>query len=359
MPNLPVNHLPLAPLGAGDLIDRAVRLYRQHLFTLIRIAAPPVIVSTIGSVLFTIAWRRGFTTGSGAMLALYVLEAIGGVFLIISGHVFSLLVMGGAARNLVTHLLWNHPVTVRTTYAAVRSRFWSLLLASIVMLLWAMLSAFLALFGFYMVMVIISIGALISSTVLPAWLPVVVAVIGFVAGALVGIWLFFFFVGRIAYVPQAMLVEGKPVFESISRSFSLARGNVRRLMAMSLFIAFATYSALMILVVPLGWYGYLNGIDPAPWNAANWPAWYAIGYSVMEPLSSIVIAPVWMLGLSLLYVDERVRHEGYDIELMAAQHLGQMPNINVTSPFAPAIVQSPGATPPPNFSSPGRVLGLR
>jgi len=31
-----LNQLPLAPLGAGDLIDRAVRLYRRHLFTLIR-----------------------------------------------------------------------------------------------------------------------------------------------------------------------------------------------------------------------------------------------------------------------------------------------------------------------------------
>jgi hypothetical protein len=360
MSTLPVNHLPLAPLGAGDLIDRAVRLYRRHLFTLIRIAAPPVIISTVGSVMFTIAWRRGFTTDSGGMLALYVMAAIGGFLLIISGHIFSLLVMGGAARNLVTHLLWNHPVTVRTTYAAVRSRFWSLLLASVVMLLWALLSAFLALFGFYMIVLIISIGALISAQLMPSWFPVVVAVVGFVAGTFVALWLFFFFAGRVAYVPQAMLVEGKPVFESISRSFTLARGNVRRLMAMTLFIAFATYSALMILVVPLGWYGYLNGIDPAPWNAANWPAWYAIGYSVMEPLSSIVLAPVWMLGLSLLYVDERVRHEGYDIELMAAQHLGQMPDINVTSPFAPAIVQSPGAIPPRNnFASPGSMLGLR
>ena len=37
--------ISLAPLGAGDLIDRAVRLYRHHFVTLIRIAAPPVIVS--------------------------------------------------------------------------------------------------------------------------------------------------------------------------------------------------------------------------------------------------------------------------------------------------------------------------
>lgn len=358
MTNLPVNQLPLAPLGAGDLIDRAVRLYRRHLFTLIRIAAPPVIVTTIGSVMFTISTRRISGTDSSAMLAVYVLLIIGGALIVVAGHIFSLLVMGGAARNLVTHLLWNHPVSVRTTYAAVRSRFWALLLASVVMLLWAMLSMFIAVFGFYMVTVIIVMGGLISAQILPYWLSILIAVIGFVAGAFVAMWLFFFFVGRVAYVPQAMLIEGKPVFESISRSFSLARGNVRRLMAMTLFITFATYSALMILVVPLGWYGYLSGIDPAPWNAANWPAWYAIGYSVMEPLSSIVIAPVWMLGLSLLYVDERVRHEGYDIELMAAQHLGHMPDINVTSPFAPAIVQSPGAA-PPNFASPGSMLGLR
>ena len=44
-------------------------------------------------------------------------------------------------------------------------------------------------------------------------------------------------------------------------------------------------------------------------------------WSASEPLSSILLAPVWMLGMSLPYVDERVRHEGYDIELMASQKL--------------------------------------
>ncbi len=32
----PNGDLALAPLGAGDLIDRAVRLYRGHFLTLIR-----------------------------------------------------------------------------------------------------------------------------------------------------------------------------------------------------------------------------------------------------------------------------------------------------------------------------------
>src|SRR4030095_15810882 len=112
------------------------------------------------------------------------------------------------------------------------------------------------------------------------------------------------------------------------------------------------YSAMMILLVPLGWYGYLSGINPMV--QAQWPAWYQITYSVLVTLSSILLTPVWMLGFSLLYVDERVRHEGYDIELMAAQRLGAMPDVNVMSPFAPALTAAPESFTRPHS---GSVLG--
>ena len=84
----------------------------------------------------------------------------------------------------------------------------------------------------------------------------------------------------------------------------------------------------MLLLVPLSWYGYLHGINPSPFDAERWPGWYSIGYQVVAQLSSIFLAPVWTLGLSLLYVDERVRHEGYDIELMAARQLGEIPAVS-------------------------------
>jgi hypothetical protein len=351
--------LHIVPLGAGDLIDRAVRLYRRHLFVLIRIAAPPVFITALGSVIFwTVAGPRVFETQSGSELAFYVILSLVGFALLVGGHLFSLIVMGGASRNLVTHLLWDEPVLARTTYAAVRSRFWSLLGASIIMLLWLVVAGGVGFFGWYMVVIFVSLGAVFMAQWAPVWLTVIVGAVGFLAASAVALWLFFFMVGRVAYVPQVMLVEGKRVFESVGRSFALAKGNVRRLMAMTLFIIFATYSALMVLVIPLGWYGYLNGIDPAPWNAAQWPVWYAIGYSVLEPLSSILLAPVWMLGMSLLYVDERVRHEGYDIELMASQRLAAMPHINVTSPFAPAISVEPAWAPRPRGGPSGNVLGL-
>jgi len=111
-------------------------------------------------------------------------------------------------------------------------------------------------------------------------------------------------------------------------------------MAMFLFTTFATYSALMLLLIPLGWYGYLNGVDLFSLDGSDQPVWYAVGYQVVAQLSTILLMPVWMLGLSLLYVDERVRHEGYDIELMAARAFGEMPALPAGShvPLAPALV---------------------
>lgn len=354
------SELALAPLGAGDLIDRAVRLYRRHFLTLIRIAAPPVLVSAAGSTLTTIAIRAIGTTPSTARLLLYILMLISGGFVIVVGSLFSLIVMGGATRNLVAHLLWDEPVSFRSTYRAVKSRFWGLLGASILVALWLGFCSWLAVMGFYLVFLLVFVVVFAIGSVVPEFVTGIVVVLGTIAAVAGALILFFLLAGRMAYVPQAMLVEGRSVGSAIGRSFSLASGNVRRLMAMTLFTLFATYSALALLIVPLGWYGWVSGVDISPF-ASEWPAWYAIGYEVILQCSHILLAPIWMLGLSLLYVDERVRHEGYDIELMAARQLSAMPELpGVMSPFAPALVtgRKPQFMPPPAPMPPQSVLGL-
>lgn len=355
------SELALAPLGAGDLIDRAVRLYRRHFLTLIRIAAPPVLVSALGSTITTIAFRELTATSSDVRVLLYVLMLLSGILIVFCGSLFSIIVMGGATRNLVAHLLWNEPVTARTTYRAVKSRFWGLLGASLMVAMWLAFAALLGFMAFYMVMLVVWLGAFAFSSLLSGWAAGIVGGLGTVAAIVLGLILFFFLAGRMAYVPQAMLVEGKAVFAAIGRSFSLAGGNVRRLMAMTLFTSFGTYSALMLLMIPLGWYGYLNGVDLSPFGN-TWPTWYSISYQVILQCSHIMLAPIWMLGFCLLYVDERVRHEGYDIELMAARQLPEMPQLHgVVSPFAPALVtgRAPKFVPPPPGTIPsGSVLGL-
>lgn len=322
-----------------------------------RIAAPPVVVTAIGSVLWTISSRNVFSASDNSSLMAYLLLMVAsGIFLTVA-YIFHLLVMGGAARNLVTHLLWNEPVTARRTYAAVRARFWPLLGATLIVAAWGAMSVIVAFFGWYSIIIMVTMGVFLLGSI-SMWIGGFFGIVGVIAATAAALWLFFFMLGRVAYVPQVMLVEGKGVFGSVGRSFSLAKGNVRRLMAMTLFVTFATQSAMMILVVPLGLYGQLIGVDPWPWNSATWPAWYAIGYSVLGPISSILLTPIWMLGLSLLYIDERVRHEGYDIELMASQRLGDMPALNVASPFGTAIAVDPGKLPPPPLASSGKVLGL-
>ena len=355
------NELALAPLGAGDLIDRAVRLYRRHFLTLIRIAAPPVLVSALGSTLFTIAGRELMSTSSEVSLAMYFLVLFAGLIVSFCGALFSLIVMGGATRNLVAHLVWNEPVTARTTYRAVKERFWGLLGASILVALWLGFAAIIAAMGYAFLSFIMVMAVAVGASISP-WITTLVVGLGTVAAITLALILFFLLAGRMAYVPQAMLVEGRSISSAIGRSFALASGNVKRLMAMALFTLFATYSALALLMVPLLWYGWLVGVDIS-FFGGTWPTWYAIGYQVILQCSHIMLAPIWMLGLSLLYVDERVRHEGYDIELMAARQLPEMPTLpGVVSPFAPALVTGRAprfVAPPPGQMNTGSVLGLR
>jgi hypothetical protein len=350
------SQLPLAPLGAGDLIDRAVRLYRRHLFVLIRTAAPPVIVVAAGWMLFSLSVQKIFRTFGTDEQFMNVALLLLSVVIMLSGYLFIVIVMGGATRTLVAHLLSNEPVTARATYAAVRSRFWGLLAASLIVLIWVFAASSVAFVGWEMTVALLVIVASFLSLAAPPWLPALVGIVGALLVTALALWLFFFVVARVVYVPQVMLVEGKGVFEAIGRSFTLARGNVRRFMAMTLFTTFGTISAVMILAFLISILAALSGITPQ--NSAEMPAWYTIAYSILGPLSSILVTPVWMLGLSLLYVDERVRHEGYDIELMAARQLGELPDVNVSSPFGTALHSMERKQPPPMPRASGSVLNL-
>jgi len=340
------SRLSLIPLGAGDLIDRTIRLYRRHFLTLIRTAAPPVVASAVGSVLWTVSTHAIPATESGGRLALYIAMAAAGWLLLMTGSFFFLIVMGGASRNLVMHLLWDEPVAARTIYRSVRARFWGLVGAMFIIIFFGSFIGGIIFFVWF-IMVVMVVGGSLAIGGGASWFGGIIGVVLFLLVTTAALFLFFFIMGRAAYVPQVMLVEGRGVFDAISRSMTLARGNVRRLTAMFLFTTFATYSALMLFIIPLGWYGYLQGINPLSLNESEWPVWYAVGYQVLTQASSILLAPVWMLGLSLLYVDERVRHEGYDIELMAAQRLGEMPLLpgGGLAPLAPAIAATPNPAP--------------
>lgn len=343
--NVPVNShsdLSLVPLGAGDLIDRAVRFYRNYFWTFIFIAAPPVIVGTMISVSWTVLGRQIFADGANRSSVeesfYYLFVWFTGLLIWLTETIATLVVMGGASRNFVRHLLYGEAITFRETYRNASNRFASLIVAStIITILLGMMGLGIGFFG--LIIGLFAIGLIATAF---EFIPIVAVILSIAVGlaaAFGTLWLFFLVASRVAYVPQIILVEGQSVFSAIGRSASLAGGNVRRLAALFIFSTVAAYSALALLYVPLAWYAAANGVQIMTLNPDIIPAWYEIAYNLIWQISLILLSPVWMIGLCLLYVDERVRSEGYDIELMAAARLGDIPSVpeSYINPLQPAL----------------------
>jgi hypothetical protein len=343
--------MSLTPLGAGDLIDRAVRFYRKNFWTFVLIAAPPVVLGTLISVAWTVAGRQIFSVGSSGdsvELTFYYLFAwLGGGVIWITETIATLVVMGGASRNFVRHILFNEPITFGETYRNTWKRLAGLLAASTVLTLLLGIVGFVI---FYAGLIVGAIAIGLSITLFSVF-PILAFIVSLVLGLAVAAgtaWLFFLLASRFAYVPQVMLVEGQGVFQAIARSTTLASGNVKRFSALFVFTTVAAYSALAILFIPLAWYAWASGVEIMAFDAEVVPAWYEIAKQLISQASFILLSPVWMAGLCLLYVDERVRHEGYDIELMAARRLGEIPAVPSTyvNPLQPALATGPVANEP-------------
>lgn len=332
-------------LGAGDLIDRAVRFYRARFWTFVLIAGPPVVFGTLISVAWMMVGREIFAisarVGSEEYFFYRAFLWLGNVVIWFAETIATLMVMGGASRNFVRHLLFGEAITFQDTYRNAWQRIGALASAStmitvVVGVLGIVIFYFALLLGF------LGIGLIAMIT---SFLPVLAVILSIVWGIVVAfaaLWVFFLAASRVAYVPQVMLVEGQSVFAAIGRSASLASGKVLRLAALFVFTTVAAYSALALLYVPLAWYASANGVEWSPFRSELIPAWYEIASSLIWQLSLILLSPVWTIGLCLLYVDERVRREGYDLELMAAARLGDIPSVPVdyVNPLQPALANA-------------------
>jgi hypothetical protein len=346
--------LSLSPLGAGDLIDRAVRFYRKNFWTFIWIAAPPVLLGTLISVAWTTLARGLFNVDMvnrpDETTFYYLFLWFGSLFIWFFETVATLTVMGGASRNFVRHLLFGEPITFRETYRNVKSRFFGLLTASTFIAL-ALGSVGFIVYAIGSVVVLFAVLLIIAAFSFSPFIATILSIAVSLAAVFGTGWLFFLIAANFAYIPQVMLVEGQGFSSAIGRSSALARGNVKSLYALFVFTLLAIYSALALFYVPLGWYAWVEGVQILTFDLDSVPAWYEIASQLISQMSLILLMPVWMIGLCLLYVDERVRHEGYDIELMAARRLGEIPAVpsDFVNPLHPALSQQAYvANPPPN-----------
>ena len=309
----------LTSMSAGDIIDHAVRLYRRHFLVLLRIVLAPSLVAYLGGIVYTLGIRNFSLQRGDTRTIVTGLMIVGGILLYITGKVVFFACLGGTSRALVGYFAFGTPVRAREVFHAVRTRWWQLVGATIVVffLLMGVLMIVYSVFGFGLIFYFA-----LSSAGLPSWAFVIINIFLVLVSAaallLVGLLVY----SRIIFIPQALMVEGKGVFSAIARSILLAGGDIRKIGSILLFQMYIAWSLLVFLVIPLGWYGYLNGIDINPFGDAA-PVWYNIAQQTVAEVSEILLAPIAMVAFTLLYLDVRVRKEGFDVELLANRYLPQ------------------------------------
>jgi len=315
----------LTPMSAGDIIDRAARLYRKNFLALLRIVLAPEVFAYLGLILFTFGSRNFSVMHGDWRTAWSTIFIIVGVLIFFLGKAAFYAVLGGASRAIVVHFFDGTPLRARDVYRAVRERAWSLI-GALLMILFLSIG-----FGIILVNLILFVTAFITFLTfaigndLPMWSKVT---LGIIIGllAIVGFVIILLLIySRIVYVPQVMMVEGAGVLGSISRSFALAGGQVRRIAALILFWMYVAMSIWLLLIVPVGWLSYWSGGSVNPFSETQ-PIWYEIADRTIGQLSEILIAPIAMLGFTLLYIDSRVRKEGFDVKLLADRVLPPVPS---------------------------------
>lgn len=251
----------LRPLTLGELLDRTFQIYRNNFLLFAGIAAIaylPLFIIRSGLVL---APKLG---GGSALAAI----AIGGLLFIV------LYLVGVAAAQsgtiiAVSAVHLSQPITIGETYSRVRE-----MLGRIVLLT-------------------IGVGIGIG--------------IGFLLLIVPGIVLLLMWA---LAVPVAVL-EDASLGEATSRSRALTAGHRGRV-----FVIYLLFTVLSVIVAlglesPLGVIAVLNR------NAAHEAlAAIQIASVAMSYVSQILVTPLVSIAFSLMYYDERVRKEAFDIELM-------------------------------------------
>jgi hypothetical protein len=330
----------LTPMSAGDIIDRAVRLYRRNFLAFLRIVFGPSLVAYLGTVMYYTGIRNfSLMRGDGRVVSSVVL-IIAGFAVWIAGKTAFYAVMGGASRSLVDHFFEGKPILARNAYRAVRQRFWSLL-GALFMVTVLLMGAGAIIYFVVAIMLLVGIFSAPLFSGFPGWLQAALSIGFTVLVVLMVLFVILLLYSRVVYLPQVMMVEGKGVFNSISRSFSLAGRETWRIAALLLFWIYVAGSAWIMLYIPLAAVGAWFGVDPSPFNQ-DMPFWFAIAYQTISQVSEILIAPIALLGFTLLYLDSRVRKEGFDVELLA----------NRLMPATPQMIQQQLTPQPIFFTSP-------
>jgi hypothetical protein len=214
-------------------------------------------------------------------------------------QIFGLLFVTGMIVHVTAAAAVGRRLDLGQAWAATRGKRWRLVGLS--MLLWLMT---LTLIGVYVVGLVVVIT---SVDVLPA----VLFALGWTVAFLCA--LFWFWI-RVYYLPvPALMLEPVGITDAIGRGFRLTRRQFWRTFGIALLTYIIAQVGGSILTVPISLGGQLVIL-------ALDPEYALLGMVILQAVTSVIatafVAPFSAAVSSLQYIDQRMRKEAYDVELM-------------------------------------------
>lgn len=285
----------LRPLGVGEILDVAFKIYKRHAGSLFRLVAVVVVpLQLLGAIIFlatvddpdAVTGIGEFDTGSDTELAGAI---VGNVVVGLLGGLAVLLVTAACTKAVADAYLQTEP-DWRESLRAARRRFGSILWLTIL----------------YMLLLI------------PAFLALIIP----------GVWLA---VAWSVAFPAVMLeaVRGR---KALGRSFRLVRGRWWPTFGL-VFIAYLIAGMVQFFVGAIMGVILLVAVEDSLLGTV-------LVNAVGNSLAGVITTPFQAAAIAILYFDLRVRKEGLDIELLAR-------DVGVPPPAGPALGHEPPPAPVP------------
>ena len=292
----------LRPMSTSQLLDRTFFLYRRNfvLFAGVGAIAPALLVLMqfgFAALGFPPQPGRRRASSPEQVLVLALLWLVCYILVIIVGNAIA----SGATVHAVSKTHLGEPVTIAESYKKVFSRFGTVLL---IVLMVFVCQSFLGGVGGGIagVLAAVMIPALSGALLVIGWI-----VVGVIAtlGVLAGLYIYF----RFSLSVPSALVEGIGPVQAMKRSFWLAKDSMWRIfllyflawvVALGLTLAFAIPARILAVAFILRKAYFLA----------------LVVQQLGSFLAGVLAGPIGPIAVSLVYYDQRVRKEAFDLQLM-------------------------------------------
>jgi hypothetical protein len=289
---------PLRPMSTGQVLDHTFALYRKNFLLFVGIAcvgpAAYLIFQLlmVGSAVAPVGSQRVATAGLTLGLGI-----IAGFVVMLAG----MAIAHAATVKAVAAVYLGQKISIAGAYRALSGRIWRVLgVFSLMMLISGVAAGVIIL-----VAVLIGTVAVVGGAKAGTAGTVVGIIVGFgaaVVGGLVAIAIYI----RYSLAVQACVVEDLGVITSLKRSAVLSKGSRSRILTVYFVFGVLSY------IVAFG----LGALAAAGGTLLHNPVLAMILIYVATFIAGALNGPLATIGISLLYYDERIRKEAFDLQLM-------------------------------------------